>query len=314
MKLRTTVSAVLLTVCATFAVNAQRFESDGVCYTLDESGKASVVLGDTYYTGKVTVPSMADGAPVSAIGFGAFNACHGLTGVELPAGLTAIGDYAFNACDSLSAIKLPDAVTSIGAYAFHGCSRLTDMVLPEAATSVGEEAFFACTALKTVKIGKQVTEIGERAFQRCTQLKTITVDAENPNYCDIDGILMSKDAQTLITFCRKNASWRNYAVPSTVNAISAFAFYGCDAMKSVTLPDGLETIGEWAFANCAMLGSFELPASVTRIGANAFFGMKNCKSFYCSTLEPLPLREVETPFGMFTDLSRAHSMCRMPMP
>ena len=31
--------------------------------------------------------------------------------------------------------------------------------------------------------------------------------------------------------------------------------------------------------------------------------MKSCKSFYCGTVEPLPLREVTTPFGMFTDLS-----------
>ncbi len=303
MKLRNTVSAIILAMGTIFAATAQRFESNGISYTISTDGKASVVLGDTYYTGKIVVPSEAGGAPVTVIGFGAFNACHGLTGVEMPQGIVEIGGYAFNACDSLTSVKIPESVTRIGDFAFHGCSRITDVALPDAVTSVGSEAFFGCSALKTVKIGKNVTEIGERAFQRCTQLKTITVDPENPAYCDVNGILMTKDARTIITFSRKNASWRSYTVPSTVTRISAFSFYGCDAMKLVTLPDGLEDIGEWAFADCSIMGSFSLPASVTHIGANAFFGMKNCKKFYCATVDPLPLREVASPFGMFTDLS-----------
>lgn len=303
MKLRNSLSGILLAMCVTFSLAAQRLVADGISYTVDESGKATVVLGDDYYTGKVTILAVLGGKQVASVGFGAFNACHGLTGVVLPDGIATIGDYAFNACDSLTAITIPETVTGIGAFAFHGCSRIVDIVIPEAVTSIGEEAFFGCTALKTVKIGKNVTSIGKRAFQRCTQLKTVTVDPENPNYCDINGILFTKDAQTLVAFSRKNASWRSYTVPSSVTGIADFTFYGCDAMKSITLPEGLETIGEWAFANCGIMGSFTLPTSVKHIGANAFFGMKSCKSFYCGTVEPLPLREVTTPFGMFTDLS-----------
>ena len=284
MKLRNSLSAILLAMCATFSLAAQRLVADGISYTVDESGRATVVLGDDYYTGKVTIPAVLGGKQVASVGFCAFNACHGLTGVVLPDGIATIGDYAFNACDSLTAITIPETVTGIGAFAFHGCSRIVDIVIP-------------------VKIGKNVTNIGKRAFQRCSQLKTVTVDPENSNYCDINGILFTKDAQTLVAFSRKNASWRSYTVPSSVTSIADFAFYGCDAMKSITLPEGLETIGEWAFANCGIMGSFTLPTSVKHIGANAFFGMKSCKSFYCGTVEPFPLREVTTPFGMFTDLS-----------
>lgn len=289
---------------AAIGVAAQQMESEnGISYTIDSAGIASVMLGDDLYKGKITIPATLSGMPVGSIGYGAFNACHGLTGVELPEGVTSIGDYAFNACDSLTAVKIPATVTSIGAFSFHGCTRIADMTIPDAVTGIGEEAFFGCTALRTVKIGKGVTSIGARAFQRCTQLKTVTVDPENPAYCDIDGILMTKDAQTLVAFSRKNASWRSYTVPQTVTGISDFAFYGCDAMKLITLPDGLQTIGEWAFANCSIMGSFSLPTSVSHIGANAFFGMKNCKSFRCGTVEPLALRDTSSPFGMFTDLS-----------
>ncbi|MCQ2290707.1 MAG: leucine-rich repeat protein [Muribaculaceae bacterium] len=303
MKLLKSISVMALAFGAALLADAQRFESDGISYVIDQPGKASVVLGDTYYSGKITIPAEAGGATVAGIGFGAFNACHGLSGVELPATIGVIGDYAFNACDSLTAINLPQSLTRVGDFAFHGCSRILDIALPESVTYIGSEAFFGCTAMRTVTVGKNVTEIGGRAFQRCTQLKTITVDPENPNYCDIDGILMSKDAKTLITFCRKNASWRGYTMPSSVTDISPFAFYGCDAMKTIELPEGLEAIGEWAFGDCSIMGTFTLPKSVTHIGANAFFGMKNCKTFYCQTIEPLPLSELRSPFGMFTDLS-----------
>lgn len=303
MKLLKSISVMALAFGAAFSAGAQCFESDGISYVIEQPGKATVVLGDAYYTGKVVIPAEAGGAVVTGIGFGAFNACHGLSGVELPATIDVIGDYAFNACDSLTAINLPQSLTRVGDFAFHGCSRILDIALSESVTYIGSEAFFGCTAMRTVTVGKNVTEIGSRAFQRCTQLKTITVDPENPVYCDIDGILMTKDAKTLVTFCRKNASWRGYTMPPSVTNISPFAFYGCDAMKTIELPDGLLSIGEWAFGNCSIMGSFTLPTSVTHIGANAFFGMTNCKKFYCGTVEPLPLSELRSPFGMFTDLS-----------
>ncbi|MGM9869962.1 MAG: leucine-rich repeat protein [Sodaliphilus sp.] len=284
-------------------MSAQQFESDGVSYMLTDSTHAKVVLADTFYSGNIRIPDQVNGAMVTGIGFGAFNGCHGLVSVEMPSGIVSIGDYAFNACDSLTSVNFPDSLTHIGNWAFHGCTRITNVALPPKVSRIGDEAFFGCTALKTIAIGKLVTEIGERAFQRCTQLKTITVDAENPNYCDIDGILMSKDSTTLVAFCRKNASWRNYAVPASVSHISPFAFYGCDAMRWLTLPEGLTSIGEWAFANCSILESITLPATVSHIGANAFYGTTNCKKVYCQSVEPLPLREIATPFGMFTDLS-----------
>ena len=295
------VAVLSIAVCC--VVNAQPFAEGGISYVITDSGYAKVVLPDTFYTGKVVIPAQVNGVPVAEIGSGAFNGCHGLTSVEMPPGIKVIGDYAFNACDSLISVNMPDSLTHIGKWAFHGCTRLTSMALPPKISRIGDEAFFGCTALKTISIGAQVTEIGERAFQRCTQLKTITVAAENPAFCDIDGILMSKDSTTLVAFCRKNASWRSYIVPSSVVHISPYAFYGCDAMRWVTLPEGLTDIGEWAFANCSILESITLPASVHHIGANAFYGTTNCKKVVCQAVAPLPLCEVASPFGMFTDLS-----------
>ena len=120
---------------------------------------------------------------------------------------------------------------------------------------------------------------------------------------DQSGLLFSKDGTRLIDFARKNTSYRIYTVPQNVKEIDAFAFYGCDAMKTLTLQEGLETIGAWAFTNCSIMPSLTLPTTVKSIGTNAFYGMTGCKKFTCQTVEPLALDSLLNPFGMFTDLS-----------
>ena len=58
------------------------------------------------------------------------------------------------------------------------------------------------------------------------------------------------------------------SIPHIGNA----AFYGCEALGSVTLPAALTSIGQGAFARCSALATVSLPASLTSIGTRAFFG------------------------------------------
>ena len=55
-----------------------------------------------------------------------------------------------------------------------------------------------------------------------------------------------------------------------VREIGEEAFYGCDALTSVTLPDGLTSIDDHAFYGCYSLTSVTLPDSLTFIGNYAF--------------------------------------------
>ena len=52
--------------------------------------------------------------------------------------------------------------------------------------------------------------------------------------------------------------------------IAERAFYGCAALKSVTIPESVTGIGDYAFDYCEGLTSIIIPNSVTVIGENAF--------------------------------------------
>ena len=56
-------------------------------------------------------------------------------------------------------------------------------------------------------------------------------------------------------------------------SIGAYAFSGCYAAQSITIPDGVTSIGNSAFYNCYAAQSITIPDGVTSIGTNAF---QNC--------------------------------------
>lgn len=67
-------------------------------------------------------------------------------------------------------------------------------------TAVGPYTLNCDEKVKVINIGAQVTSIDPKAFYSCWALRQIEVDENNPNYCDIDGVLYSKDKKTII--CR----------------------------------------------------------------------------------------------------------------
>lgn len=150
-------------------------------------------------------------------------------------------------------------------------------------TSVGKYALNCDEKVKIINIGADVSFIDPKAFYSCWALQRIEVDENNPNYCDIDGVLFSKDKTTII--CRPcdhdtylaeiyghakydengariepSAEDENYeqyvndvltyVVPSTVETIGELCFNYAN-MKNVYLPEGLKTI--------ETLGFFEIP-------------------------------------------------------
>jgi hypothetical protein len=85
--------------------------------------------------GAVEIPSMANGLPVTKIGFGAFQGEVELTSVTIPDSVMTIGDQAFSSCTKLTAATFGSNVISIGAAAFSYCSSLTQVVIPASVTN-----------------------------------------------------------------------------------------------------------------------------------------------------------------------------------
>lgn len=150
-------------------------------------------------------------------------------------------------------------------------------------TSVGAYALNCDERVKIINIGAEVEFVEPKAFYSCWALQQIEVDENNPNYCDIDGVLYNKD-KTRIICCpcdhdtylaekyghakydengyriepaAEDANYEQYVkdvltfvVPSTVETVGELCFNYAN-MKNVYLPEGLKAI--------ETLGFFEIP-------------------------------------------------------
>jgi hypothetical protein len=100
----------------------------------------------------VEVPAEMGGAPVTEIGFYAFEAKDGLLEVVLPDSVTKICECAFSGCADLYSINMPQSLTEIQRGAFVECTSLTDITIPASVVKVQEEAFTGCTGLTSVTV------------------------------------------------------------------------------------------------------------------------------------------------------------------
>ena len=161
--------------------------------------------------------------------------------------------------------------TTIGHSAFENLSKLTKVTLPSTLTSIGSEAFYACTALTTITIPAKVSSVASYAFYQCSSLTSIEVNASNPNFTSIDGVLFTKDGTVLVGF--PSGLTGTYTVPSGTTTISNAVFSHTDLTK-IILPDTLTTIEEYAFASSGIT-EMTLPDSVQNIEPSIF---SLCKS------------------------------------
>jgi hypothetical protein len=131
----------------------------------------------------------------------------------------------------------------------------------------------------SVTIGNSVTRINPEAFFNCNNLTSFTVDAANPAYSSVDGVLFNKDQTELIQYPGKKAG--AYSLPDTLISIRGFAFWNCTDLTNVEIPDSVTTIGESAFGGCDDLISITLGSSVTTISGYAFM---NCADLASITI------------------------------
>lgn len=84
-------------------------------------------------------------------------------------------------------------------------------------------------------------------------------------------------------------SIENIVVTNGVTSIGAYAFYGLNNAKSVSLTDSIEYIGDNAFAFCSQLTDITIPSKVTTIRFQTFY--------FCSSLKNVVLSDATEYIG-----------------
>ena len=293
-------------------------------------------------------------ATVGEIGASAFLDCESLEKVTIDEGATiaTIGDSAFEGCKKLEEINLPDSVSAIGKSAFSGCKRLEEINVTSNLVSVGVNAFMDSDLKFTTEKGANYLAVGENLYAILVSIdknsleketedaktgtvltinkgtviipelllhgfteavKVINVESENTVYsasgnCIIKGntVIMGVATSTIPTDASITAispyafyecnGLKSITVPANITAIGEYAFYGAEDLKTVVVADSVSEIGECAFAFCKGLESVTLSKGLTAIGEGVF-GM--CDS----------LKSIIIPYGVTTIGTSAFAGC-----
>ncbi len=149
--------------------------------------------------------------------------------------------------------------------------------------SIGDYALNCDGVVKVINIGPDVEKISSKAFYSCWALERIEVDENNPYYCDVDGVLYSKDMKTVICYpCNHDNYLREkFGYESEPYRADATEQYIKD-VQTYIVPSTVETIGELCF-NYANLRVVYLPEGLKRIESLGIFKLHEPKDQWGNT-------------------------------
>lgn len=319
-------SAILVAVIAAIGIcslsdpssgEGADIESDGIAYTLDDDGTATV-SGYTGAGGIVVIPQSVthDGKEyaVRSIGDSAFKEAAGLTGIVIPDAVAEMGHEAFSKCENLEYAYIGSGIETISGHAFYGCGSLTEVAGMKNLRAIGDWAFVS-TGLKTFHIPDTVTSIGDHVFPT---LDTVTIGSGvskigedpfgsfhpyfhvsegNATFASLDGALYSKDMRVLAMYPYDSGP-SNVVVPETVEHIADRAFefshiisidlgnvtsignesFRQSSLRSLDVPGTDIFVGNHAFEECRDLETVTFGTGTVGIGSEAFIECPNLLS------------------------------------
>ncbi len=193
--------------------------------------------------------------------------------------VTSIGYRAFYNNTTITNVVLPDTLQIIGSNAFSRCGNLSTINLGdlENLTTIGTTAFFWCTLLTNVIIHESVVTFGSYVFHG-DSVKTLEYKGTLEQYLAInmgEGWIGEGNSSHKLIINGKEITGQ-LDIPNNTTAIPNSAFYGCDAITSVSIPESVTSIGPYAFRNCSNLATINLgDLNLSTISYGTFY---NCSS------------------------------------
>lgn len=194
--------------------------------------------------GKVVVPRLIDGMPVTMICNFAFSNCYGITEAVLPDTVKYVGISAFVGCKNMKKITLC-AKTYIESNVFFNSGLEEVNGLEYLAGGCVDANVF----MQTPFFEKNETlMIGDRLLWSRSEAETFNV----PSHIRAIG-----------RYAFRNSKIKHINFPEGLNEIGNLAFYGSD-LVSVRIPDSVEKFGILVFAGCKALTDIQLPMDFGR--------------------------------------------------
>lgn len=174
-----------------------------------------------------------------------------ITEVSLMEGITEVGIKAFCNCRNLEKVTLPHSVRRLHAYAFQNCTKLISIItdrpdfryiydkspVSEDDTVIfGIECFYGVPWAKN-RWGNYYIKDG----QLFTSFAGAEADLELP-----------ANIRTLKSFSLSHLKVRSMTLPSELEAIEAFTFFGSEVENTVHLPDSVKEIAVEALMDCSI--------------------------------------------------------------
>ena len=168
-------------------------------------------------------------------------------------------------------------------------------------TALHEFAFNCDEKLTEIRLGKNVLSVEPTSFYSCWALQTIRVDPDNPAYCDLDGVLYTKDLTRVVCYpidhdkyLRKTHGYDDLKDengksveelwgPTEVFDAASYEKYNADT-RTYVLPSTVTVIGEMAF-NYANITDLYLPEGLREIETLGLFKCTSLENIFSYTGE-----------------------------
>lgn len=224
-------------------------------------------IGDNAFNGCISLCEISL-QNCTSIGKGTFKDCNSLKNVILSDNVTVIPDSCFYNCTQLLGLTFPKLLTTIKPYAFTGCSNLQSLNLPATTTNLGDfcfkntgittfeiplnvttlptSIFEGCGALSEIHLNSSLRKIEDNAFAQCKINKVYMNDIADWFNIQVSdkGTPFNADGSTELFV---NGSITNeIKIPSNINRISSFRFYGM-ALNKIVIPESITVVDNNAF-------------------------------------------------------------------
>ena len=175
----------------------------------------------------------------------------------------------------------------IGESAFNGCTALSSVTLGQSVLEINDYAFKNCSALTTFNVTNNVSDFAPEAVDGCSNLATITASSLNTHYCDVNGILYSKD-KTVLKRCPpgyRTTIFNHSAFPSTLKRVDVYAFQTCEKVEKIYFPYGVKDIFN-PFQGCKSLTTLQFPSTVTNFNYIPWGDLSKLTTVYLNNQTP----------------------------